>query len=310
MKLSLRPGRLPAALAALAAAQCAHAQPAAGQRWYWSMDLQGLAGGYSGSTARESLANGGVFLHGDYFERGGLSVGYSRTALGFEDGGGDVGQDNVFVSGRLAFTPDALAGRLTLRLDGYDVANDADADVLGALTAGAAQVSYVNFARTLYWDLGLARSEYGRDASSGQGFDLDQLTPTIGFAWGRQRDWLQLRAYLIDAAATELGALPDDTSAVEVKWTHWLPPNGALGLEGIRASILVGERLFAVDHDVAAIYNLSELQTGGASVGGEWRVGDRSSVLLIAGIEDFENRESLDSYRNAFLYLNFSYTWN
>lgn len=299
-----------AALAALALGHCAQAQQAGGQRWFWRTDLQGLLGAYSGSTGRESLANGGVFVHADYYERAGFTLGYNRTALGFERERDDVDQDTVFLSGRVAFTPDTLDGRMTLRLDAYDVANDAAMNILDSATAGTTQISYLNFARTFYWDVGFARSDYGRDALSGERLNLDQLTPTFGIAFNRQRDWLQMRAYLIDAAYAPGSRVPDDTAAVELKWTHWLPANGLLGLETIRINALAGERLLAVDHDAATIYNLSELQTGSISLGGEWRVGESSSVLIIAGIEDYENSASFDRYRNSFLYLNFSHGWN
>ena len=293
----------------LAIGDHAQSQPPGEQRWFLRTDIQGLVGQYSGSTARDSLANLGAFVHADYFERGGFTIGYNGTALGFNDGSEDVDQDNLFLSGRIAFTPDALDGRITLRFDVYDTGNNA-ADVSDSVSAGAARVSYLSFGERFYWDVGFTRSDYGRDTTSGEPVELDQLTPTLGFALNQQRDWLQLRAYLIRPSHPIGQSMQDSTSAIELKWTHWLPPNGFLGLESLRFSALGGERLFAVDQDAATIYNLSELQTRGLSFGGEWDIGERSSVMVIAGVENYENPDLASRYRSPYLYLNFSREWN
>ena len=68
-------------------------------------------------------------------------------------------------------------------------------------------------------------------------------------------------------------------------------------------------QLYAVDPDGATVYNLADLQTGGASVGAEWALGERNRVLLLLGAEDFENRDLAESYRNAYAYLNFTHQW-
>jgi hypothetical protein len=280
------------------------------KQWFMSMDLQGLSGSYSGSIARTGLDNYGVFLHADYFERAGFTLGYNRTALDLAGNAADTEQDNLFLSARVGLTPDFLDGRITLRLDAYDVSNNVPSASADDASVAMSQVSYLNFPQTFYWDLGFARSDYEDSTGSGSGLEVDQLTLTIGFGLNEQRDWIQARAYLIDLNAPASISRQGDTSAIELKWTHALSADGFLGLETLRFSALAGERLFTVDPDAAAIYSLSDLQTGGFSGGGEWAIGENSGLMLIVGLENFENHELNDKYRSSFLYLNFSHKWN
>ncbi len=276
--------------------------------WFARVDLQTFTSQFSdAATSRDSLGNAGMFLRADYLERGGFTIGFNRTALDLDDGS-SVDQDNIFLSGRVALTPDGIDGRITLRADGYNISNDA-IDEADSVAAGTAQVSYLNFSETFYVDLGFTRSEYrGGQALAGR-LDIDQFTPTIGFALNQQSDWVQVRGYFIDVSNASGANLPDSTSAFELKWTHWLRPNGFLNLNNLRFSVLGGERQFGVDHDAATIFNLAELQTGTLSVGGEWVFGEQNRLMLLVGVEEYESRQGSDPYRGPFLYLNFAHEW-
>jgi hypothetical protein len=295
--------------------------PAFGQNggdWTVRADIQGLLSAYSGTTDRDSLTNAGAFLRVEYLERGGFTLGYSRTSLSFvEDGSVDVAQDNIFMSGRWNLTPDWARGRMTLRLDGHFISNDRSSDGTEDVDVIAPQISYLNYAKTFYWDLGFSRSSYGANQTANGLRDVDQLTPTLGFGFNEQRDWVQLRAYLIqaDAAQSTQGQGQasrqgyEDTAALELKWTHW-PVDGLLGIDNFRLSALFGERRLPVDHDAGSVYNLADLQTGGAAAGAEWAVGERNRILLLAGFEDYDTETSNGTYRNGFMYLNFTHEWD
>jgi hypothetical protein len=277
--------------------------------WAVQTDLQGLIYSYEDSAARDGLTNFGAFLHADYFERAGFTLGYNRTRLNAGRGLTDIDQDNFYLSGRFSMTPDTLPGRITLRLDGHDISNDDAIDGTDNVTAVAAQISYLNFARSFYWDIGYTRSTYADRTSGSSELEIDQFTPTVGIGLNDQRDWIQLRGYLIDASIPALALDQGSTSALELKWTHWPMNRGLLGLDNFRLSMLAGERLFAVDPDAGNLYNLSDLQTGSVSVGGEWRLSDRSRVLVLLGAETYENSALGQDYRGAFVYLNLSHSW-
>lgn len=283
---------------------------AAPERWFVRSDVQGLMSAYAGAQQRQGLENFGLFVQADYLERGGITAGYNRTALGFRDSTQDITQDNLFLSGRWHMRPDWARGQVTLRLDGHAISNDDASNETDDVTVIAPQVSYLNYEQTFYADLGFSASSYGDSLLTSEQLDVDQLTPTLGFGFNDQRDWMQLRAFLIDVSSPERAQNQEDTAALEVKWTHWTMSPRLLGLDNFRFSAMLGERIFAVDPDAGSVYNLSDLQTGGASIGGEWAMSERSRILLLVGVEQYENQTLNDDYRSAFMYLNFTHEWN
>ena len=278
--------------------------------WFKRTDVQGLLGAYEDSTARDRLQNYGVFLRADYLERGGFTVGVNRTVLKGEGGIDDINQSALFLSGRWNLTPDWASGQLTLRLDAHAISNDDATGNTDDIAVVAPQVSYLNFARTFYADIGFSRSSYGDSLTSPQKLDVDQVTPTLGFGFNEQRDWLQLRGYFISPSAPQRAQNEDDTAALEIKWTHWPGSPSLLNVDNYRIAVLAGERIYTVDHDAGTIFNLVDLQTGGVSIGAEWLVGQQNRILLIAGVEQYEDRLLSEEYEHGFLYLNFTHEWN
>lgn len=310
--------------------------------WTIRADFQGFLDSYASSAERDTLTNAGLFLHADYFERGGITAGYNRTVVDGQTGIADVQQDNRFLSGRFSVTPDRFSGRLTLRIDRHSISNDdgtsdsgsgngsgggpgpgpgpgsgpgsgnnAAGSIAGTgrADASAAQLSYLNFAGTFYWDVGFTSTEFDDLSLDGRTLEIDQITPTIGLAFNDRRDWLQLRAFLIDASIPALALGEDDTAALELKWTHWPLGGGVLGLDNYRFGLMAGDRLFAADPDAGSLFNLAELQTGIVSIGGEWAVTERSRVLVLIGSESYENAPLGRDYRGTFLLFNLSHRW-
>lgn len=281
-----------------------------GSPWSIRGDFQGLLSGNSGTTQRDALQNFGFFVRADYLERGSITAGFNDTTLGFEGEVQDIEQDNLFLSGRWHTTPDWAPGQITFRLDGHAISNN---DVTGEtddVTVIAPQLSFLNYQQTFYMDLGFSVSSYGDSLLTPQTLEVNQLTPTLGFGFNEQRDWLQLRAYLIDLPNPQRAQNNEDTAALEIKWTHWTMAGGLLGLDNFRMSAILGERIFAVDPDAGSTYNLADLQTGGASIGGEWALNERNRILLMLGFEQYENQTINEDYRNTFMYLNFTHQWD
>jgi hypothetical protein len=251
----------------------------------------------------------GAFVTVDYLEQSRLVAGFNATQLSFADGVTATDQTGIYLSGRKALSPDWLPGRLSLRLDLHSVDNDSDGSGTDDVTVVAPMISFLNYDRTLYVDLGYAESSYAAAASSAADLSVEQWTPTIGFGLNEGYDWLQLRAYRIDFSSAERAQGETGTTALELKWTHWFRGRRPLGIDNLRIAVLGGERLYAVDHDAAGVYNLVDRQTGGVSVGAEWRTGDRDRLLLLVAGEDYEDTESGGRYRSASIYLNWHRLW-
>lgn len=283
---------------------------AADESWYVSSDIQGLATGFTGSVDRDNLGLAGVFITADYLDRGGVAFGFNATRLNFVAGGFDTAQRNAYLSLRRTLNPDWLPGTLKLRLDGHSANNDTPASGTDDVSVIAPMLSFLNYRQTFYLDVGYSESTYGANADFPAALTVRQLTPTIGFGFNDRYDWLQLRAYRIRLSNAARAEGLRRTSAVELKWTHWFEGRGPLGADNLRVSALGGERIFAVDPDAAAVYNLADRQTGGFALGAEWRLGDRNRVLLLVAGERYDDRVSGDRYRSTSVYLNWHRNWN
>jgi hypothetical protein len=285
--------------------------PAVAEQGDWQVrtDLQALYGPYEDSEERDDLANVGVFLHFDYLEQGGISLGYNRTMVGFRNSSADIDQDQLYLSGRYSMTPDWARGRIGFRIDGHRIDNNDDANGTGDLTIVAPQLSYINLDETFYADIGYASSSYGDALALSGDLTVDQLTPTIGFGFNDARDWIQIRGYLIDYSNPVRAQGISDSIAVEAKWTHGFEGRGILGLEKLVVTGLGGERLYAVDPDSAVLFNVADVQKAGAALAGQWRFDDQNQFVLQAGFETYTNEAIADDYDSLYLYLNFTHIW-
>lgn len=268
--------------------------------WEWKADLQGSYGSYQGSTLRDDVSSVGALLGGDYLDSGGFTVGYNYTVVRLKAPTDDIKQNNLFLSGRLNFTPDALPGRLTGRLDVHFANNDDPTGNTDEVTVIAPQISFLSYDKNLYLDLGYARSNYQND------LDLDQWTPTVGIGMNQGADWLQGRVYYIRSSNSARSQGKSQTTALEAKYTHYFGPNGPLALSNVQLGGLFGERIYAVDGDAGVLYNLADLQKGSLTFGGQWAFSESSHLLLMGGVEKYRNEIISDSYNNVFVYLNYS----
>ncbi|MDQ6990688.1 MAG: hypothetical protein Q9M11_03050, partial [Mariprofundaceae bacterium] len=53
------------------------------------------------------------------------------------------------------------------------------------------QLSFLNYRKSFYADLGYAYSSYPK------GLSVSQLTPTVGLGFNQAADWLQMRVYWV-----------------------------------------------------------------------------------------------------------------
>jgi hypothetical protein len=274
-----------------AALTAALALPAwAAGEWITTAGAQAVYGSYGSSTQRDQVTGYGAVLSSDYLERGGFTLGLNRTDIKMNAGSEDIGQNALFASGKLNFTPDGVAGRLTGRMDVHVINNDDATNDTDGVKAYAPQVSYLSFDKRRYFDLGYARSIYRND------LEVNQFTPTVGFALNEGADWLQVRGWFIDPSNAARAQGESSTTALEAKLTHWFGANKPLGLDNVRLSALVGKRIYAVDPDAGAVANLSDVQRGGVSLGGEWKLGESMSVLAILSRDNYRNATIADDY--------------
>jgi len=304
-----------ALLAGLAVATTGYADPGAmttsdqtgdqagDKAWTVKADVQGSYGKYYGSELRDDTWTAGLFVAADYRDEAGLTLGYNRTKVTYKLGIEDLKQNTYYASGRVHFDGGNLDGRFTARVDGYYIDNDDPTKNTDEGRIIAPQVSYMSNDKNLYVDMGYALSNYSGSLT------LHQFTPTVGFGFNEQYDWVQLRGYVIHSSNSVRTDGKDNTYSLEGKWFHYFKPGAMLGLERVQATVLAGKRIFAVDSDAGSVYNLAYLQKSSVSVGAKWNLGGGWGILAIAGYERYEDADIDDDYDNRFGYLDLSKSW-
>lgn len=288
--------------------------------WYYRGSAEGLLGNYSGSEERDDWRTLRLLWQADYLERASLFVGYEYSHIAFNPefvgrgrhgrwSGNSVSQNLVNAGYTHNATPDAVGGRVGLRLDGYLLASeDEDGNSSSAWTI-APQVSWLSQSASWYFDLGYTYSSYADDPSAGD-FEVSQLTPTVGVAAGGEgRNWLQLRGYFINSTKTVATIGTSNTTAIEAKFTRDSSEGGWLGMQRWRLGVLMGTRMFAVDPDVRTVYSLTDEQGTSAFAGVDWTLSESLYLITTFGTESYNNAESQDKYRSNYVSLVLGATW-
>jgi hypothetical protein len=294
--------------------------------WDTRNTFQGYLQSYSGADERKSTVNAGVYISADYLDFANVSVGYNYTFVDFE-GSGELAEHLFYLSGRHSFFLDILPGKLTTRFDvylGQDTLSyrigsapshrghrilpsigSSSVEENGDITVYQPQVTFINYARTFYADIGYARSEYDNETT----IKVDQVTPTVGFGWNDSYDWLQLRGYFISVDNADTAYDDDQFGSLEATYTHWFTNKGGPQMEFIRLSALTGERVLAVDPDAAAVYSTADKQTGAITASVQWKLSQSSNVLALASYGQNENNAINDNYDSLLFYINLQQHW-
>jgi hypothetical protein len=275
--------------------------------WTLRATPQAFVADYRQSQQRDSMAGVGVLLFGENRRRGGFSAAYTRNTIGFHGTGADIDENALFASARYYPPASPYGGEWTVRVDAHWVDNN---DITNAtdVAALAPQISYLNPTRTLYADLGLAYSQYSDSTLSGDDLRVLQWTPTVGFGSRALTDWLQLRGYLIAPSSESRAQGLSGTTALQARWTHWFIDR-PLRISSAFLGAMLGQRIYAVDGDAAAVYNLADAERGAASAGLNWASSDRLSVTLLGSAERYRNRTLDDNYVRFLVYVGITGTW-
>ena len=263
-------------------------------------------GNYKDSPTLDHVTSVGVDADIQYLERGGLTIAASTTTLTMKSSVPNFLQNNTFISGRLNLTPDALPGLFTLRADVHRATNNDATNETNDVSVIAPLLSFINFNKNYYFDLGYTLSRYG-DSNNINLTDttllVRQWTPTVGIGFNHGADWLQLRLYDIQVSNPSRAQGFSRTDALEAKWTHYLWP-GSWMPEQVQLSAMAGSRIYAVDSDTKVLYNIADLQRSGVLAGVQWRFSAHVKLLLNAGYDRYETQSTgiVTSYSGSYFY--------
>jgi len=280
----------------------------AGENWYVSTTASVMPGKYSGSEQRNSLFSGSLLLNADYLDTFNFAIAYNKSSIDFKKingTGANINQNSY--AGRLQyhFFSDSLGGIVTTQLVMHNISNDDITTLTDNVSVIAPKLSYLNYDKDFYMDIEYVKSSYPNNSD----LTITQYTPSLGFSFNKNSDWLSFKAYLINSSNKNLSQNEDSLSSLDIKWTHWSGPDALLGINNFFIDILTGNRIFAVDNDAFAVYNLADLQKGSLSVGASWKIKQNIDVTAILGIEDYENKPINNSYKQQYLYFSLTKHW-
>jgi len=287
---------------------------------------------YNDSDTHNSTVNIGVYLDSEYLDSDELTIGFYSTNTSLKNDA-ELSENIFHLSGQHNIFLDLMPGKLTLRLDTYfgqsvleyNIANPPGSMGGGGMgnsgktTGGGSatiketadissfqpELSYSNFAKTFYADIGYAYSKYNGTSTT----EVKQFTPTIAFGWNDSYDWLQLRAYLINIDDTTAAYDKNKFESLEVKYTHWIKESKLNNIEYLRLSTLIGDRMLAVDSDARIIYSSADMQTGSIEASIQWKISKTNKILTLLNYSRYTNQVSLDDYNSVLLYINYQNQW-
>ncbi len=281
----------------------------ADERWYVSATANGTAGNYSDSKLRDNFYSASAWLNVDYLDYYSVALAYTNLKINFKDtdaGEFDITQDAFAGRFQYYFYNDTLGGKITTQLVAHSITNDARAAVAADdVIIIAPKLAYMSYKKDLAIGLEYAWSDYSNNSS----FIIQQLTPSIGFGFNRNNDWIQVKAYLITSSDKNLSQNEDSLSSASIKWQHWFNPGPVFGAHNFFIDVLAGERIFAVDNESFSVYNLEAVQQGSVLLGLGWRPGEDVDVTAIAGVEKYKNKIIDNTYNREYLHISLSIHW-
>ncbi len=256
--------------------------------------------------------NLGINLFANYLQSASFSLGYNYTFVELKlDSEVD---ENIFrVGGRYTLPVRAMSGELSLEIDAYAGEYTVTASpVVGTsestdIAVIHPQLSYINFSRTFYLDLGYAYSEY--DSDSFYDVEVGQISPTIGFGWNSTSDWVQLRGYFISIEQQTRLLNDDEFASAELSYTHWFERKAAPFLDNVRLALLAGERVLAVDPYAKAVNSVNDKETGAVSAAAQWTLSQSLKLMLLTSYEEYQNDVLADDYESVLVYGNIQGQW-
>lgn len=281
----------------------------AGEHWYVDATVDAKAGRYSDSILRDNFYSASVWLNIDYLDKYSFAFAYNNLTINFKDAGSgefDITQDAFAGRFQYYFYNDTLGGKITTQLVAHSITNNARAAVAAdEVIIIAPKLAYMSYEKDLAIDIEYAWSDYSNNSS----LIIEQLTPSIGFGFNQNNDWIQLKAYLITSSDKNLSQNEDSLTSASIKWQHWFNPGPVFGAHNFFIDVLAGERIFAVDNESFSVYNLEGVQQGSVLLGLGWRPGEDFDVTVIAGVEKYKNKIIDHTYNREYLYISLTKHW-
>jgi hypothetical protein len=223
---------------------------------------------YGPGSDRERLQEAGAFLDVDFRQSGGFKLqGASGTIL--QRDGTTSKEQTGFVSMRFYGGGQKGEGKLLMQVDAFgeryqpQVAREVKTHGFGF------HLGYLS-------DIDPEKADHFFDAAYystqyDSGLRVGQFTPTFGFGFSENREWIQLAADLITLQDPAYPDWSDHEVAFRLSWSHYLQPGWAIKPKSFILAAQVGRRAYAVDPDLGLLLTIPQAQGPGGSLGLTWK---------------------------------------
>jgi len=279
--------------------------PDPSSRWQGSINAYTLYGDYSDSdiqsVIREESVSATAFVPWERFFR----LSFKRTKVKLKQEFPTVRQRQLIGRAQKFFTLADNGGHIGAKFDLYmsETANDdIDNNEIDSRIFSPG-LSWIRADQKLTLGADYTYSDYRRGQHIKQwGIQLGTAFPTDSF-------WLQLKGFLIDPdVAFKLDGVRDTRSA-ELAWSYRLGKKAETFDTVIFSSVLLGERVFAVDTTTETAYSLPDVQTQSYTVGMQFETRDMLNISVSYSFDKFDARYRDNPYQRNQITLGVSDTW-
>lgn len=272
--------------------------------WKFDAALTHMEGRYKDARTMRDQHGLGLKLNGEYNKQWGITAGLQTTHIYTPQPVPQTNQDNWLLSGYVHLPSELTPGRWTLQIDTHEIHNDAQQGNSDGVHVVAPQVTWLSSTRPLKLDLSYASSSY-RDVPT-----VHQLGSGIGFGFNNNRNWLQIRGYIINQLERAHALGYTSTRASEVKLTQFLPQNVSLIPSAITVGIERGKKIYYVDMLTQTVYNLPMLNEGGENIAANWKLSHNTDFVLHASRTKYASSLPIDhQFRLNTLSAQLKTTW-
>lgn len=275
----------------------------AGDRWTTNITPQAVSVAYPGSPIRNNLNTEGAIIDLQYLERLGITFGETRLNLNYKYDIPALRQDVGYFSVRAPLTPDYVPGTLTLRLDSYKIWGNDPTHETDNTNIIAPMVSFLNYNKTYYLDVGYAYSKYGTSVIRNDNLAINQVTPTFGFSFFEQMNWLYFRLYSIHSSNPTRSQNLNSTLGTEITLTNYIMPSYFFVPQELQLSVFLGKRIYAVDNVALIPYNLGDVQKNSAYIQAKWKLSPHLFLILNGGSQNFNTVYFNTNYKYKLNYI-------
>jgi hypothetical protein len=244
--------------------------------WKFTGTLTSMQGDYKDALTMNSQSGKGLKVTSEYKEQWGLTAGLQSTRINSPQPIPETRQDNWLLSGHVHIPSQISPGRWTLQIDGHQINNNTKVGNSDGVRVIAPQIAWLSSQIPLKLDISYASSSY-RDMPT-----VHQISSGIGFGFNNNRNWLQIRGYVINQLDSTHSLSYATTRASEVKLTQFFPQNVSLIPTSITVGFERGQKIYNVDMLTQTVYNLPMLNEGGESIAANWKISQDSDFVLHA----------------------------